>query len=76
MPIGFCCTKCYLYNKELTCLKTNSKPSEKQEANIMEKGELRAISTEIEEGLLKVVIGQNDKRIPIIIDLQKQLDLK
>jgi len=76
MPIGFCCTKCYLYNKELTCLKTNTKPSEKGKAKIMQEGELRAISTEIENGLLKVVIGQKDKRIPIIIDLQKQLELK
>ena len=35
--------------------------------------EIHPISTMIENGMLKVVVEQNDKEIPIYIDLKKQL---
>jgi hypothetical protein len=34
---------------------------------------IHPISTKIEGGLLKVVIDQNGRKIPIVIDIQKQL---
>jgi len=49
-----------------------TKREKKPEINMDE--EIRPIKTSIEGGLLKVVIGQKDKEIPIIIDLQKQLE--
>ena len=69
MPNGFCCTKCYLYDEMHTCLKMKSRPLEKE-------GAFKPISTKIEGGVLKVVIGQKGKKIPIIIDFQKQLGSK
>jgi hypothetical protein len=38
--------------------------------------EIRPISTSIENGMLKVIIGKKDEEIPIFIDLQKQLKSK
>ena len=72
MPYGFCCERCVLYDKNLTCLRMQTKRDKKLEINMDE--EIRPIKTSIEGGLLKVVIGQKDKEIPIIIDLQKQLE--
>jgi len=37
------------------------------------KTEIHPISTSIENGMLKVVVEQKDKKIPIYIDLKKQL---
>jgi len=63
MPVGFCCTKCYLYNEEHTCLHIAHK----------EKGsKIEPISTTIEDGVLKVVVMKDEKEIPLIIDLDKQ----
>ncbi|MHA1291345.1 MAG: hypothetical protein ACTSQJ_01605 [Promethearchaeota archaeon] len=73
MPIGFCCSNCYLYDENYTCLKTKTKPKEKNILNNSAKT-LIPISTKIEDGLLKVVLKQEDKEIPIIIDLQKHLE--
>ncbi len=75
MPVGFCCEKCYLYDENHTCLnlKTSRKDS-KSSKGIDTTEEIRPVSTVIENGLLKVVIEQKDKEIPIIINLQKQLE--
>ncbi len=76
MPIGFCCTKCELYDVIHTCLTTKTK-RETGEASTEGNAEtITPISTSIEGGLLKVVVRQKDKDIPIVIDLQKQLDSK
>ncbi|MFX1276772.1 MAG: hypothetical protein ACFFBP_14450 [Promethearchaeota archaeon] len=70
MPIGFCCSKCILYDENRTCLKMKTKRDEKIKD---EKTDIHPISTAIENGMLKVVVEQNDKEIPIYIDLKKQL---
>jgi hypothetical protein len=74
MPVGFCCSKCQLYDEAHTCLKTKTKreisSSEKSEEKLEE---LTPISTSIEDGILKVEIGKKDKKKEIYIDLQKQL---
>ena len=77
MPVGFCCSKCVLYDENHTCLKTKAKPSLKNEEGEVEEGDhFQPISTTIEDGLLKVVISKKDREIPIVIDIQKQLDSK
>ncbi|MHA1689491.1 MAG: hypothetical protein ACTSUN_09190 [Promethearchaeota archaeon] len=68
---GFCCEKCFLYDEKHTCLLSrigSKRPEEEKDL-----GELCPISTKIEGGMLKVVIEQKGKRIPILIDLQKHL---
>ncbi|MFX1235354.1 MAG: hypothetical protein ACFFBY_12475 [Promethearchaeota archaeon] len=70
MPIGFCCSKCNLYNEEHTCLKTKNKKL--KDAESIEA--IEPLSTSIEGGLLKVVIKKKDDKIPIYIDLQKHLE--
>ena len=70
MPVGFCCSKCYLYDENRTCLKMKTKRDE----SIKDKQpDIHPISTAIENGMLKVVVEQKDKEIPIYIDLKKQL---
>ncbi|MEJ2250549.1 MAG: hypothetical protein P8Y70_01380 [Candidatus Lokiarchaeota archaeon] len=71
MPIGFCCSKCDLYDESHTCLHTKTKRKDSEKV-ITE--EIHPISTKIEGGLLKVVIDQKGKKIPIVIDIQKQLE--
>lgn len=63
LPSGFCCTKCYLYNEEHTCLTT-----------IMKKtiSKIEPISAKIEDGVLKVVVMKDEKEVPLVIDLDKQ----
>jgi hypothetical protein len=73
MPIGFCCSKCVLYDEEHTCLSTKTKRVSEKSVRLKE-GELKPISTSIENGLLRVVIKKNDKEIPVYIDLQKHLE--
>jgi len=63
MPIGFCCTKCYLYNEEHTCL---------QAAHKEKVSKIEPISTTIEDGVLKIVIKKDEKEIPLVIHLDKQ----
>ena len=63
MPVGFCCTKCYLYNEEHTCLHTAHKEKVSK---------IEPISTTIEDGVLKVVVKKDEKEIPLVIDLDKQ----
>jgi len=75
MPIGFCCSKCNLYNEEHTCLKTKNKPLNREKSETKEQEEaIEPVSTSIEGGLLKVVIKKKDDKIPIYIDLQKHLE--
>ena len=73
MPIGFCCSKCYLYDEEHTCL-ANKGILAKRTKSEKKKTPIVPISTAIEDGLLKVVIEEEGEEIPIYIDLQKQLD--
>ena len=77
MPVGFCCSKCVLYDEHHTCLKTKAKPGYvNAEGEVEEADRFHPISTTIEDGLLKVVISKKGKEIPIVIDIQKQLDSK
>ena len=77
MPVGFCCSKCVLYDEHHTCLKTKAKPGHvNAEGEVEEADQFHPISTTIEDGLLKVVISKKGKDIPIVIDIQKQLDSK
>lgn len=64
MPVGFCCTKCYLYNEMQTCLKTSTKEKVSK---------IEPISAKIEDGVLKVVVKKDEKEVPLVIDLDKQL---
>jgi hypothetical protein len=75
MPIGFCCSKCVLYDEEHTCLKTKTKHLAHHELSRKESGDqIKPISSSIEDGLLKVIIKKEDEKIPIYIDLQKHLE--
>jgi len=77
MPHGFCCERCKLYDASHTCLNTRTKPKIIEAEKVKEKLEkIHPIRTTIEDGFLKVVLKQADKEIPIVIDLQKQLDSK
>lgn len=74
MPVGFCCSKCQLYDEAHTCLKTKTKREVLNTEEAVERlEELTPISTSIEDGILKVEIGVKDKKKEIYIDLQKQL---
>ncbi|MFX1308911.1 MAG: hypothetical protein ACFE9M_12410 [Promethearchaeota archaeon] len=64
MPVGFCCSKCYLYNEEHTCLNSQLKGKV---------AKIEPISATIEDGVLKVIIKKNDEEVPLVIDLDKQL---
>ncbi|MFW9899615.1 MAG: hypothetical protein ACFFDO_10200 [Candidatus Thorarchaeota archaeon] len=67
MPIGFCCTKCDLYDEQRTCLNSRIKSS------VEEGKKIEPIETSIKDGILKVVIKKEGKKVPLVIDLQKQL---
>ena len=64
MPVGFCCTKCYLYNEVHTCLESRTKGKVSK---------IEPVSATIEDGVLKVVVRKDDKEVPLVIDLDKQL---
>jgi hypothetical protein len=64
MPIGFCCTKCFLYDEAHTCLESSVKGKVSK---------IEAVSAKIEDGVLKVVIKKDEKEVPLVIDLEKQL---
>ena len=74
MPVGFCCSKCVLYDENHTCLKTKTRRLSKEDQEKIE--DIHPISTSIENGILKVVVAKKDEKIPIFIDLQKQLGSK
>lgn len=63
MPVGFCCTKCYLYNEMHTCLKSTVKEKVSK---------IEPVSATIEDGVLKVVVRKDEKEVPLVIDLDKQ----
>ncbi len=63
MPVGFCCTKCYLYNEQHTCLESRSKGKASK---------VEPVSAKIEDGVLKVVVMKDKKEVPLVIDLDKQ----
>jgi len=64
MPVGFCCSKCYLYNEEHTCLNSRAKGKVSK---------IEPVSATIEDGVLKVVVMKDEKEVPLVIDLDKQL---
>lgn len=64
MPVGFCCSKCVLYDEAQTCLKSSVKSGVSK---------IEAVSAKIEDGVLKVVVKKDEKEVPLIIDLDKQL---
>ncbi len=70
MPVGFCCSKCVLYDQVHTCLTSKSKPK----MGVGESERIEPVSTTIEDGLLKVVLKKEKKEFPIYIDLQKQFE--
>ena len=75
MPVGFCCSKCQLYDEQHTCLNTKTSRKETMSEEEKEKmEELRPVSTTIEDGILKVVVGKKEKKKEIYIDLQKHLE--
>ena len=74
-PVGFCCSKCELYDEAHTCLKMkNQRKSGTGEVEVEPDDEIQPISSEIENGMLKVVVGKKDEKIPIYIDLKKQFE--
>ena len=73
MPVGFCCSKCELYDEAHTCLKMKTQ-RKKGEIGEQPEEEIQPISSEIENGMLKVVVGKKDEKIPIYIDLKKQFE--
>jgi len=64
LPVGFCCTKCHLYNEVQTCLKSTAKGKASK---------IEPVSAKIEDGILKVVVKKDEKEIPLVIDLDKHL---
>jgi hypothetical protein len=54
-------------------MKTHRK-SGKEEVEAKPEEEIQPLSTEIENGMLKVVVGKEDEEIPIYIDLKKQFE--
>ncbi len=73
-PIGFCCARCYLYNETRTCLSTKTKHLEEGATSKGIEGDFKLISSSIEGNLLRVVIENKGKEIPIFIDLKKHLE--
>lgn len=47
---------------------------ERGEVKAKSEEEIHPISSEIENGMLKVVMGKKDEKIPIYIDLKKQFE--
>ena len=74
LPIGFCCSHCFLYDETRTCLLTKTKHLEESAISKGPKVEIKLISTSIEGSLLRVVVESKDQQIPIYIDLKKHLE--
>ncbi|MBY9011912.1 MAG: hypothetical protein KGD70_06025 [Candidatus Lokiarchaeota archaeon] len=64
LPIGFCCTKCYVFNEAHTCLESKTKEKVSK---------IEPVSATIEGGVLRVVIRKNEKEVPLVINLDKHL---
>ncbi len=63
MPVGFCCTKCYLYDEAHTCLNSRTRGKVSK---------IEPVSATIENGVLKVVVMKDEKEVPLVIDLDRQ----
>ena len=74
LPIGFCCSHCFLYNETHTCLSTKTKHLEDDSISKGIEGELKLISSSIEGSFLRVVVENKGEEIPIYIDLKKHLE--
>ena len=74
LPIGFCCSHCFLYDETRTCLLTKTKHLEESSISKDLEVEFKLISTSIEGSLLRVVIESKGQQIPIYIDLKKHLE--
>ncbi len=74
LPIGFCCSHCFLYNEHHTCLLTKTKHLEEGAVSESSEGEFKLISSSIEGSLLRVVIESKGEQLPIYIDLKKHLE--
>jgi len=73
LPIGFCCSHCFLYNETHTCLSTKTKHLEEETISKSPEGEFKLVSSSIEKNLLRVVVENKGEEIPIYIDLKKHL---
>ncbi len=74
MPVGFCCTRCLLYDEKCTCLTMHPLKSKEKADLEIASNVITLVSTKIEGGMLKVVLEQEGKRIPIVIDFNKQFE--
>ncbi len=74
LPIGFCCSHCFLYNETHTCLSTKTKYLEGGPTSKGSEREFKLISSSIEGSLLRVVVENKGEEIPIYIDLKKHLE--
>ncbi len=74
LPIGFCCSHCFLYNETHTCLLTKTKHLEEKTTSKVSEGDFKLISSSIEGSLLRVVIETKGEELPIYIDLKKHLE--
>ncbi len=74
LPIGFCCAHCFLYNETRTCLSTKTKHLKEGAISNSSDAEFKLISSSIEGSLLRVVVENMGKEIPIYIDLKKHLE--
>ncbi|MFX1377415.1 MAG: hypothetical protein ACFFA0_16575 [Promethearchaeota archaeon] len=74
MPIGFCCENCYLYDKNATCLKSQSKIEQEKKPGTQRLEEIKLVNASIEGELLKIVITQKgEKEKTLYIDLKNYL---
>lgn len=73
MPIGFCCSLCYLYDEHNVCLNVSKKRDNFTSTTPL-RSKIKLISASIEGDLLKVIIDQEGSEIPLYIDLKKYLE--
>ncbi len=74
LPIGFCCSHCFLYDETHTCLLTKTTHLEEKTISKVSEVEFKLISSSIEGSLLRVVIEAKGEELPIYIDLKKHLE--
>ena len=74
MPIGFCCSLCYLYDEHNICLNL-SKNRNNLNSTPSLRSKIKLIKASIEGDLLKVVITHKEKKEKtLFIDLKKYLE--
>ena len=75
MPVGFCCSKCELYDEARTCLRMKTK-HESSETEAIEMDQIKPINAKIKNGIIQVdlEVGEKEEKIPIYIDLKKQFE--